>query len=253
MTTLEHINAGWIQVPAGPRASCHCLVLRDAAGVALVDAGIGLADVRDPRGRIGQELIDLVGFQFDPADTAVRQLERRGLAAREVTHVVMTHLDPDHAGGIADFPAARVHVAAEELDALRARDPRYLPVQFAHAPKWAAHGPSAEDWFGFEARPIDLGFASRVLLVPLFGHTAGHCGVAVEQGTRWVLHVGDAYYLRGELADPAHPVGQLAAARAVDNAKRLETLERLRRLLRDRGDAVEMFGYHDVAELPAGT
>jgi hypothetical protein len=29
-------------------------------------------------------------------------------------------------------------------------------------------------------------------LVPLFGHTRGHCGVAIRNGSGWLFHVGDA-------------------------------------------------------------
>jgi glyoxylase-like metal-dependent hydrolase (beta-lactamase superfamily II) len=29
-------------------------------------------------------------------------------------------------------------------------------------------------------------------LVPLFGHTRGHCGVAVRTASGWLFHVGDA-------------------------------------------------------------
>jgi hypothetical protein len=65
-----------------------------------------------------------------------------------------------------------------------------------------------------------------------------------------VLHVGDAYYLRAELSDPDHPVGRVAGARAVDDRRRLESLERLRRLARDHGDVIRLLGYHDVQELP---
>ena len=253
MTTIEDLNAGWLHAPPNPKVCCHCLVLRDPAGVALVDCGIGLEDVRDPVGRVGRAAIELAGFQFDPADTARRQLERRGVAADQLKHIVMTHLDPDHAGGLADFPGAAVHVSAEELAAARrGDDPRYRPVQFDHGPRWVTHdGKSTETWFGLEARRVDLGLAAPVLLVPLFGHTAGQCGVAVGQGDgRWTLHVGDAYYLRVELSDPAHPVGHTAAARAADDAKRRASLEQLRRLARDHGEKVRMLGYHDVLELP---
>ena len=34
--------------------------------------------------------------------------------------IVLTHLDLDHAGGLADFPQATVHVSATELRALQA-------------------------------------------------------------------------------------------------------------------------------------
>ncbi len=75
MTKLEHMNVGWIQVPGGPRASCHCLLLQDAANVALVDTGIGFADVCDPLGRFGRDLIDPVVFQFNAADALLKQLQ----------------------------------------------------------------------------------------------------------------------------------------------------------------------------------
>jgi glyoxylase-like metal-dependent hydrolase (beta-lactamase superfamily II) len=88
------------------------------------------------------------------------------------------------------------------------------------------------------------------LLVPLFGHTLGHCGVAIHQGDRWVLHVGDAYYLRIELATDDHPVSQLTRQRADDDGPRRASLEHLRRLARDHGDEIDLFGYHDPTEFP---
>ena len=254
MTTLHHLNFGWLHAPPNPRICCHCLVLEDAAGLALVDTGIGLLDVARPLERIGQPLIDLAGFQFDPADTAVHQLRRRGLRPEDVRHVLLTHCDPDHAGGVADFPDARVHVSAEEHAALEKGDPRYLPVQFEHRPRWVLHAASAgdRDWFGFRARQVALGFAAEVLLVPLFGHTQGHCGVAVRPGrpgARWTLHAGDAYYLRPELTTDDHPVSAVSARQAVDNEQRVASLTRLRRLFSAHANEVDLFGYHDVAEL----
>ncbi|WP_439630111.1 MBL fold metallo-hydrolase [Gemmata sp.] len=246
----RHLNCGTLHAPPNPRASCHCLLLEGPNGLALVDTGIGLLDVRDPLGRIGRGLIDLAGFQFDEAETALRRVEALGYRAGDVKHVVLTHADPDHAGGLADFPHAAVHVSTEEHAALAGGNPRYLPVQFAHGPRWVPHPPSPRRWFGLEARPLDLGPGAEVLLVPLFGHTLGHCGVAVRAGDRWVLHVGDAYYLRAELDRDDHPVSALAALRADDNARRVASLAELRRLARDHAPEVALFGYHDFTEFP---
>lgn len=251
MTTIHHINAGTLQAPGGPLAVCHCLLLEDPAGLALVDAGIGLADCADPAGRIDQRIIDIGGFRFDPADTAVRRVEALGFRTRDVTDILLTHADPDHAGGLAEFPHARVHLSAEELAAVGVGHLRYQVPQFAHGPRWVTHGAAgARDWFGLPARPVPLGFASEVLLVPLFGHTPGHCGVAVQQGDWWVLHVGDAYFLRVELTTDDHPVSAVAASRAVDDPARRATLEVVRRLHRDHAGEITMFGYHDSGELP---
>jgi glyoxylase-like metal-dependent hydrolase (beta-lactamase superfamily II) len=249
-TTIHHVNCGSLQVTPNSKAICHCLLLEDEDRFALVDTGIGLLDVQNPLERIGQPLIDMAGFLFHAEDTAVRQVEKLGFRTEDVTHVVLTHCDPDHTGGLADFPHAVVHVGEEERASVRRGRFRYLPLQFAHGPVWKTYPTATRRWFGLEARPVALGFGSEVLLVPLFGHTLGHCGVAIQQGERWVLHVGDAYYLRVELATDDHPVSQLVAQRADDDNQRKASLEQVRRLAHEHRDEIDLFGYHDPAEFP---
>lgn len=250
MTKIHHLIGGYLHAPPNRRVICHCLLLEDPTGLALVDTGIGLLDVRSPVERVGREAIEAAGFQFDEANTLRRQLTRLGFDPADVAHVMLTHADPDHAGGLADFAGATVHVSAEERGALEEGNPRYRPPQFAHAPRWRAYGPQPYRWFGAEGRPVTLGFSSEVWLIPLFGHTRGHCGVAIRQDAGWVLHVGDAYYLHVELATDDHPVSALTARNAVDDEARRTSLDRLRRLVKEHGDAVELFGYHDPSEYP---
>ena len=250
---FHHLNCGLLHAPPNPKAACHCLLLENEGQLALIDTGIGLQDIAHPLERIGQPAIEGAGFQFQEDLTAARSVERLGFRAEDVTDIVLTHADPDHAGGLADFPGARVHLSAEEHAGLGSEHWRYSAAQFAHGPKWVTHSLSAERWFGTEARRLPPIAGAEVFLVPLFGHTSGHCGVAVRAGNRWLLHVGDAYYLRVELATDDHPVSALATLRADDDALRRETLELLRRIARDHGHEVEMFGYHDFTEFPTGS
>lgn len=250
MVNIHHINCGTLLVPGYPTVVCHCLLLEDQGRLALVDTGIGLLDVRNPVERLGQQLIDMAGFQFNEADTAVRRIESLGFRLEQVTDIVLTHCDPDHAGGLADFPNAIVHVSEEELAHTRTGHWRYVARQFEHAPRWQTCRTSQRDWFGMEARAVPLNCSSEVLLIPLFGHTLGHCGVAVQQGSRWLLHVGDAYYLRAELTDDNHPVSAIAAQRADDDTQRRSSLDKLRRLFRDHSQDIDLVGYHDLSELP---
>lgn len=251
--TVHHLNCGLLHAPPNPEAACHCLLLGAGGRLVLVDTGIGLHDVARPDERIGRAVIEAAGFQFHEHLTAARQIERLGFRPTDVTDIVLTHGDPDHAGGLADFPGAAVHVSEEELARVRGGHARYAPAQFAHGPRWVPHPPGAGRWFGLEARPVPLAPGLDVLLVPLFGHTLGHCGAAVRVGGRWLLHGGDAYYLRAELAADGHPVSALAAARADDDALRRRSLLELRRVARDHGAEVEPFGYHDFTEFAPET
>lgn len=255
MLTLHHINCGRLIVPGFPTVVCHGLAVCESNRTVLIDPGIGLHDIRDPVGRLGRDLID-AGFQFNPPDTAVARLDERGIPHATVGDIVLTHADPDHAGGLADFPDAAVHISQVEHQALSSGHPRYRPRQFDHGPRWRTYGgaPDLGDWFGLPAWRLHVPLSATMLLVPLPGHTRGHCGVAIETPApgRWLLHVGDAYYLRGELTDPVHPVSALAASRADDDAQRQTSLAHLRRLACDHVAQISMVGYHDLTELPPG-
>jgi len=76
---------------------------------------------------------------------------------------------------------------------LRPRHPlelAYDRADFAHGPLWTLYDRPDEDWFGFEA--IRLPFEPEMLLIPLFGHTRGHCGVAIRDDAGWLFQCGDA-------------------------------------------------------------
>lgn len=248
MTKVHHINCGTLQKGENPTVLCHCLLLEDKNGLALVDAGIGIADIVNPKERIGEILIEMSGFQFNMEDTAVSQIQKLGFGAQEVKHAVISHLDPDHIGGLADFSNIQVHFGAEEYKSFWEGSFRYRPVLLSHNPSIITYGKSEQKWFGLEARKVKIDFESEIFLVPLPGHTFGHCGVAVQQKDKWIFYIGDAYYLRDELFVPDHPVNALAEMSSMDNKARLETLASLKQLLIDHGDVVEMFGYHDPTE-----
>ncbi|MCG8456567.1 MAG: MBL fold metallo-hydrolase [Holophagales bacterium] len=225
-------------------------MLRHDAGVALIDTGIGLHDIADPDARIGRAAIDAAGFQFLPEATAIRQLAALSIRPADVTDIILTHCDPDHAGGLSDFPDAKVHLSGEEKQNLDAGNSRYGPAQFSHGPDWVTYESDDCEMLGLPARRVSSAPDLDIRLIPLFGHTNGHCGVAVHDNGTWILHVGDAYYLRDELENDDHPIDELATLAADDNQRRLDSLDTLRRLTRRSDVDLEYFGYHDVAELP---
>jgi len=68
------------------------------------------------------------------ATLETREIERLGFRPEQVTDIVLTHGDVDHAGGLADFPHAQVHLSEEEANVIRSGNPRYIARQFAHGP-----------------------------------------------------------------------------------------------------------------------
>jgi glyoxylase-like metal-dependent hydrolase (beta-lactamase superfamily II) len=242
------------------RMVCHCLLVESDAGLLLVDTGLGTADVAEPARRLSRSFVTMTSPRLRPEETALAQVARLGFAAADVRHVLPTHLDPDHAGGLSDFPEATVHLlgaehAAAMTPATINERRRYRAAQWAHGPRWQLHEPrGGERWYGFEQVRAVAGTDDEVLLIPLFGHTRGHAGVAVRSGAGWVLHAGDSYFSRDEVhATPLHcPPGLAVFQRvmAVDNDARVANRERLRALVRQHGE-VQVFSAHCPDELQA--
>lgn len=250
MLDILQLNCGWLHSPPLPPACCQCLMIREGDKILLVDTGIGCHDIANPVERIGQEAIDAAGFRFIESVTALRQIEKMGLTADNVTDIVLTHCDPDHVGGLSDFPNAKIHVSMDEKANLDSKNPRYRLAQFTHGPKWTLYGQNDSTILGFQSRRLRTELNVEVHIVPLFGHTLGHCGVVVEDGGTSTFHVGDAYYLRAELDDLNHPVDALATLRADDDVQRRNSLAMLRELHGRRDDSIVILGYHDTSELP---
>ena len=109
---------GAVEDPSLRRLVCHCLLIETPrSGLVLVDTGFGLGDVYRARQRLSRFFMLTNRIQLDDEQTALRQVEKLGFGALDVRHIVLTHLDFDHAGGIEDFPHATVHVLHSEWTA----------------------------------------------------------------------------------------------------------------------------------------
>lgn len=244
-------RGGWLE-PA--QMCCHCLLIEDENGLVLVDTGFGVQDVTHAQS-LGAGFLAVMRPKLDLAETALRQVQALGYSPSDVQHIVVTHLDLDHAGGLPDFPKARVHVLQQEHDA--ALNPKTIPErsryrahQFAHRPRWHTYQPTDQTWYGFSGVREVAGIDRTILLVPLLGHTQGHCGIAVQDGDGWLLHVGDLYFDRRSLQGQAPTLMQLSERlMAHDNAQRLANVARVEQLRRDQGRFIDIFCAHDPLEL----
>jgi glyoxylase-like metal-dependent hydrolase (beta-lactamase superfamily II) len=240
------------------RLVAHCLLVEtERDGLLLIDTGFGTRDVARQT-PIARSFRAMVGPALDHGETAVAQIEALGLDPRAVRHIVVTHLDLDHAGGIADFPTARVHLHAREHAAAMARTrrierQRYLPAHWAHGPSWEVYSEDGDTWRGLPAISRLRGLDADIGLLPMHGHTRGHSAILVRAADRWLVHAGDAYFHRSSVEGAGSvPVGLAAFERItqIDAAARRASAAALRQL-RERYDDIDLFCAHDPDEFEA--
>jgi glyoxylase-like metal-dependent hydrolase (beta-lactamase superfamily II) len=243
---------------------CHCLLIEtDAHGLVLIDTGYGLKDVhhphQPPEERIPKFFRALNGIKLREADTAIRQVQMLGFKPEDVRHIVVTHLDFDHAGGLEDFPHATVHVLDKEWSSATGPKPGFIPAQRYRTRQWneIVHwrrytSGGGEPWFGFDTVRELEGLPPEILLVPLPGHTWGHAGVAIRDGQGWLFYAGDAYFYRGEVRQEKRECTPglrfYQTLMETDRTLRLQNLERVRRLSVDHRSEVRVFCAHDAVE-----
>lgn len=261
---VHHLNCGSMrEIDPGAAASLeparalnHCLLVEtDSAGLVLVETGFGTQDVTRRQETLGRTFLDRTQAVLDPRETAAHHIERLGYSVADVRHIVLTHLDLDHSGGLPDFPHATVHLHDAELrTAMGATSShpehglRYRPAHWAHRPHWSAYtAQKGNSWFGFDAIELE-GVPSEILLIPLAGHTPGHCAVAVWDTDRWLLHAGDSFYHHGQIEADRWSIPLWEALEEItetDRPLRIANQTRLRELLREHGDEVDVFSAHD--------
>lgn len=242
------------------RLANHCLLIEAPESLVLVDTGYGLRDVAEPRTRLSPFFRALLKPELREELTAIRQIEKLGFRSGDVRHIVLSHLDFDHAGGLDDFPQATVHLLEHEVVAATARKTvldrmRYRPQQWSSRAAWRTYSATGSaTWRGFEAIAM-AGLPPEILLVPLLGHTLGHAGVAIAEDTSWLLYAADAYFFHGEMRRTPVCTPGLALYQSMmekDRVLRVANQKRLRELAAAAED-VRVFCAHDPYELEAFT
>ena len=183
-------------------------------GWVLVDAGYGLRF---------HEATSRFPYRFyrwatptTTAETTTSILERAGIRAEDIRHVIVTHFHADHIGGLSEFPNAQVHFHADALEPLQ-RLPAWRQVRAAFlpqlVPEWLAEkaralAPAAFTTAADLPFPVhDLFCDGSLRLVYLPGHAPGQVGLAFESSFGKELYVADAFWRGCQLSDQVDPLG----------------------------------------------
>lgn len=170
-----------------------------------------------------------VNFSVHPEEEIGPQLRALGVNARDLRHVVLTHLHTDHAGGLAHLTGSKILVSAAELklaSGLAGRLLGYLPHRW---PRWWQ-----PETVRFEREPlgpfaesIALTRRGDVRIVPTPGHSPGHISVVVVGEPSYFL-AGDVTFSQQLLLD-----GKLGGV-VRDDAVAYETQNRILALAHER-------------------
>jgi glyoxylase-like metal-dependent hydrolase (beta-lactamase superfamily II) len=195
----------WVTAPV----QCF-LVEHPSAGPLLVDTGFHASVAVKPRSNLGA-LGALLYRDIDmrPEQAAAAQLREKGIEPSSVRTLVMTHLHPDHASAIADYPEATFLVSKAEWDAAADGGQRdgYVKRQFDHGFDYRLvdfDSDAANSFSGF-GRAFDVFGDGSVRVVFTPGHTRGHMSVVLQTGSGEVLLAGDAIFMHRTLADDHLP------------------------------------------------
>jgi len=172
------------------RGSVNCYLVNNGGHLTLIDAGA--AQLMGPTlGNLGSVL------------------QAVGVAPKDIDTVLLTHIHPDHTGGLIDangkavFENAELVVAKEEWnfwhdDAMMAAAPESSRVYFKIGRDTTA--PYADRLRLFERESEVL---PGMTAMPLPGHTPGHTGFTLDSGDASLLFWGDIIHATG--LQFAHP------------------------------------------------
>ena len=195
----------WVTAPI----QCF-LVEHPSAGTTLIDTGFHASVAVKPRSNLGMfGTVIYRDIDMRPEQSAAAQLRERGIEPASVGTVIMTHLHPDHASAIVDYPEATFLVSRAEWEAAAGGGQRdgYVKRQFDHGFDYRLIDFDSDDANSFSgfARAYDVFGDGSVRLAFTPGHTMGHMSVVLRTASGEVLVAGDAIFMHRTLADDHLP------------------------------------------------
>jgi glyoxylase-like metal-dependent hydrolase (beta-lactamase superfamily II) len=160
------------------RGAMHAALVETRDSLVLIDAGFG-PELPEP----------LVGrYELRREKSLVDSLEEAGYAADDVTHVVLSHLDPDHVGWALNppsFPNATVYVQQDAL-----KEARNMPEGDSRREAVPAVEKGVEEGW-CQLQNGDGEVVSGIRVEVRSGHSAGHQIAWIGAGDDAALYTAD--------------------------------------------------------------
>jgi glyoxylase-like metal-dependent hydrolase (beta-lactamase superfamily II) len=231
-------------LPTTPRADLDALYKAHGQTFDVLQGQMNVTVVKTPDATI---VIDCGGGgDFMPTmGQFADNLEREGIAADSVTHVIFTHAHADHLWGVIDpldggsrFPKARHVITGAEFDHWMTPD---IETAVPDAMKGVTIGSIRRlKTLAERLERVKAGaeIVPGILLLDTAGHTPGHVSVLLRSGTDQLLIGGDVVTNPiVSFAKPAWPWGP-------DNDQSMAAATRQRTLDMLAADKIQLLGYH---------
>jgi len=210
-TTVRMLGLGtprsqWLALPIPA-----FLVHHPSAGPFLVDTGLHPSIASRPAENLGRLVANFSKPELEPGKDLPSQLRARGIDAKSIDLVVMTHLHFDHASGMSEFPGATfVLTEAEWIAATTESRPfmhgyRHAHYDYAFEYRTLSYDSGRVSSYSTFGRTFDLFGDGSVRLASTPGHSAGHQSVICRLRDRDLVIAGDAIYTIGQLNDAPEP------------------------------------------------
>lgn len=169
--------------PIPRQTSVNCYVVHTADHTILIDAGCGYS-ARPRGGRL------------------LENLAVAGILPNQVDKILMTHLHPDHAGGLTDeqgeavFPNADLLMHEDELAYWTSSEAEILAMRSGQGVPCFEGACRAVDAYGLRVKTFKPGtINAHIAAVHLPGHTPGHSGYRITSGGEDLLIWGDIVHI----------------------------------------------------------
>ncbi|MGP6173667.1 N-acyl homoserine lactonase family protein [Corynebacterium sp. A21] len=171
-------------------------------GLIMVDTGFHPCVCEDPALLFGDRP-ETSMIESKPEETVEAQLKMLGYTPADITHVIVSHLHTDHAGGLFQFPNAEFIVGPGELEYGRNPNPESAHLVMDH--DFLSDEVLSFNWTTISSDRHDLFGDGAIELLHLPGHTPGQMAVLVRLPGQNIVLSSDVVHLREavELLSPA--------------------------------------------------
>ncbi len=171
-------------------------------GLIMVDTGFHPCVCEDPALLFGDRP-ETSMIESKPEESVEAQLKMLGYTPADITHVIVSHLHTDHAGGLFQFPNAEFFVGPGELD--YGKNPTAESAHLIMEQDFLTDEIRAFNWTTVDNERFDLFGDGAIELFHLPGHTPGQMAVLVRLPGQNVMLSADVVHLREavELLAPA--------------------------------------------------